>query len=436
MRYSLYLLILALVVGESPAFAQQSGKTVRKHRQEVEDPVFTPALRQAEAAMDRKDYPAAEKDLLTVVDKNPQNYRAWFDLGFIYNETGRTPQAIEAYRKSTEANPQIFESTLNLGILLARSNSPDAEKYLLAATKLKPSGKAEEGWYRAWLSLGEVLRDKKPTEAIEAFQNAGKLKPTDAEPHLSAGLLLEQQQRFADAALEYRRASELDPNSTEAWAGMVNAYSKLGQFAEAEQPLRKYISLNPNNATAHVQLGRLLLAQKKSDEAAAEFEKGLQAKPGDLEAQKEIIGIYIGQKLYKNAEPHLASALRANPNDPQLHHWYGLAMLGQKRPAEAQAALLNAAKLNPRSGEIYADLAIAASENKNYPLIIQALDARAKFLPELPATYYLRATAYDHLRAPKEAIANYKQFLAAADGKFPNEEWKARQRILAIEPKK
>ena len=55
-------------------------------------------------------------------------------------------------------------------------------------------------------------------------------------------------------------------------------------------------------------------------------------------------------------------------------------------------------KLKPDFGEAYGDLAFAAGENKDYPLVIKALDARVKLLPENPVTYFLRASAYDHLR--------------------------------------
>ena len=49
--------------------------------------------------------------------------------------------------------------------------------------------------------------------------------------------------------------------------------------------------------------------------------------------------------------------------------------------------------------------------------------------------FFLRATAYDHLRDFKDASTNYHQFLEA-DGKFPDQEWQARHRLIAIEPKK
>jgi hypothetical protein len=98
--------------------------------------------------------------------------------------------------------------------------------------------------------------------------------------------------------------------------------------------------------------------------------------------------------------------------------------------------LVAAVKLKPDYGEAYGDLALAASANKNYVLTLQALDARAKYLPEVPGTYFLRATAFDSLRDYVHASENYHKFLSVAEGRFPDEEWKARHRLITIEPKK
>ena len=54
--------------------------------------------------------------------------------------------------------------------------------------------------------------------------------------------------------------------------------------------------------------------------------------------------------------------------------------------------------------------------------------------PNSPSSYFLRATCYDHLRQFAQAVENYKAFLAVSNGQFPDEEWKARHRLIAIEP--
>lgn len=435
-RLSIFLLpVLAMAVSPGQAQTISSHTTVR-HHQEADDSGYVRELGQAEDSISKKDYGSAEKTLLEVTGKDANNYRAWFDLAFVYNATGRQPEAIEAYRKSVAANPQIFESALNLGIMLARAGDPEAEKYLRAATQLKPSSQENEGWYRAWMMLGEVLEKSKPQDAVEAFQNAAKLEPKEAEPHFDAGRLLEETKQYPQAAAEFQKAAELEPKSTEALAGVVNANSKAGQFGAAEASLRKLIGLEPTNAVAHVQLGRVLAAQKKWDEASAELEKGLKLQPGDLEAERQLASIYLDQNKFDEAAPHIEIALKAAPSDPELHHWMGQVYLTQKKFSEAQTELITALKLKPDLGPAYGDLAFVAEQNKNYVLVVKALDARAQFLPEIPMTYFLRATAYDHLEDPKQAAANYHKFLEVADGRFPDQEWQAKHRLIAIEPKK
>jgi len=61
---------------------------------------------------------------------------------------------------------------------------------------------------------------------------------------------------------------------------------------------------------------------------------------------------------------------------------------------------------------------------------------RSKYLPEVPSTYFLWATAYDTLHQKVEAATYYHHFLDAAAGKYPNQEWQARQRLLMLETKK
>src|SRR5205807_5643177 len=139
-----------------------------------------------------KDYAAAESLLKKVVLQEDGNYRAWFDLGYVYTATNRRDDAIGAYRKSVGAKPDVFESNLNLGLLLAQNSDPEAEQYLRAATKLKPTAHPDAGLERAWLSLGQVLQPTKSQEARDAFAQAAKLQPRDPEPHLSAGALLEE----------------------------------------------------------------------------------------------------------------------------------------------------------------------------------------------------------------------------------------------------
>jgi tetratricopeptide (TPR) repeat protein len=107
----------------------------------------------------------------------------------------------------------------------------------------------------------------------------------------------------------------------------------------------------------------------------------------------------------------------------------------EKKFEESQKELIAAINLKPDMGDAYGNLAIDAAANKNYTLALRALDDRAKYLPETSGTYFLRATTFDNLKVVPKAVEYYQKFLAADDGKFPDQEWQARHRLIALDPK-
>src|SRR5438876_2486110 len=428
------MLALTLFSGRLPA--QSTSKTVPHHKVAETESSSSAQLTQAETAIEKKDYAGAEPLLKRVTTSDPTNYLAWFDLGFVYSALGKTDDSIAAYRKSVSAKPDVFESNLNLGLMLAKTGQPDAEQFLRTATKLKPSAHVEEGQVRAWLSLGKVLEVAKPDEAIEAYRQASTLQPKDPEPHLSAGELLEKQERVTDAEQEYKEVLALDPSSADALAGLANIYMRAQRYSEADDVLRKLLAVRPDDAGAHMQLGRILAIAGHNEDAIGELQTALKLAPDDADVQRDLAEVYVSGDKFDEAEKQYRSLSTAKPRDPELHARLGQALMKQHKVPEAQQELLAAVQLKPYFGDAYDNLAVAANENKNYELAIKALEARAKFVPENPGSYFLRATSYDHLRDYKRAAENYHKFLEVAEGKFPDQEWQARHRLIAIEPKK
>jgi tetratricopeptide (TPR) repeat protein len=430
-------LLCGLLAVVAPLSAQtSSSKTVRHHRVAVEDQAQPTEVAQAESALEKKDYATAEPLLKKVVGAQPANYQAWFDLGFLYSALGKNDESIAAYRRSVASKPDIFESNLNLGLMLAKTRQPGAEEFLKTATRLKPEGHADEGHARAWLGLARLLEDTDPDQALEAYRQAAALRPRDPEPRLSAGALLEKENKFADAEEQYKQALVLDPASQDALIGLANVYMRGQRFPEAEEYLRKVVSQRPSESAPHIQLGRVLAADQKYEEAIAELQAGLKIASNDTSAQRDLADVYVDAGKYSDAEALYRSLLSTHSEDAELHHKLGQALMKQKKFPAAEQEFLTAVKLKRDWGLAYGDLAVAADETHDYPLAIKALDMRAKYLPEIPVGYFLRATAYDHLRDYRQAAANYHLFLQVANGKYPDQEWQARHRLITIEPKK
>jgi tetratricopeptide (TPR) repeat protein len=421
------------------------------------------AIARAEEAMDQQQWPAAEAILRKLVSTNAKDARAWFDLGYVMHAQKNYPEAIAAYRGAVAAQPQSFESNLNLGLMLAHEKQPDAATYLEAATRLKPTtDHPRESLARAWSALATALPEapepQAPNRVLDCWRQAVELAPGNASYRLAYGEALEKStaapadasgnaaanagaaadatanQNIAAAESQFRKAAELAPASTDGLVALGNLLMRARRLPEAEDTLRRLLALAPRDETAHLQLGRVLSAEQKDAEATQELQKALALRADDWDALRELAFVQERSKQFAAAEISYRTLLANSGNSAELHNGLASVLLRQLKYAEAQSEFITCVRLKPDWGEAYGQLALAASGNKDYALAIKALDARKKLLPDSPSSYFLRATCYDHLRHYVEAVENYKAFLAASNGQFPDDEWKARHRLIAIEP--
>jgi tetratricopeptide (TPR) repeat protein len=390
------------------------------------------ALKDAESLLQKQQYFQAEEKLQVLIAAQSENPQAWFDLGFAQSHLGKTTEAIASYKKATQLSPKWFEAQQNLGLTLAKSGDfTAAAAALKTAVTLKPTIGGQQALAAAWLSLAQVTEQSQPLDALAAYQKAAELDPTNTEAQLGAAHLAERSGNSAAAEQQYLKLAVAGNNDS--IERLISLYLKQKRFVDAEIWLHKYIAGNPRNTAAQLQLGKLLAAEGKTQEAIAALEPLYKASP-DPNLARDLASLYLETKQYPAAADLLRPLIAQSPTDAQLHLDYGTALMHQLKYPEAQPVLLKAVQLNPKLVEAYSDLAYAAEQNKNYELTIRVLDARGKLQPETPATYFLRATAYDNLRMYKPAAANYKLILGVAGGKFPDQEFQARHRLKAILP--
>ena len=113
----------------------------------------------------------------------------------------------------------------------------------------------------------------------------------EAEEHFSAGVQLQNQDRWEEAIAEYDEAIRLDPQNTDAYSNRGFAYFKLDQFEQAIQDYGEAIRLDPRNPMIYANRGVMYGFVDKNDEAIVDFEKviSLTDSPEQAEAAKKLI---------------------------------------------------------------------------------------------------------------------------------------------------
>src|SRR5437763_7012727 len=200
--------VVLLASLSAAAVQQDTHQTVRHHAAAQQTPSAASALLdQAEALLANGDYSSAQPLLEKAAVKDPKSYQAWYDLGYCEQALNHNSEALSAYKKSLEISPKIFETNLNLGLLLANSGERDqAISYLRTATELQPASHPERGKQHAWLALGKLQLSSKPEDAEQALAEAAKLNPADPEPHMLLGDLSQNANKLELAKMEYPRA--------------------------------------------------------------------------------------------------------------------------------------------------------------------------------------------------------------------------------------
>jgi tetratricopeptide (TPR) repeat protein len=389
----------------------------------------------AEAAIVKSDWKAAEAKLGLWLAAHPTDARALFDAGYVADAQNLLDDAVALYKRAVEANPQSFEAHAELGLLLARQNKfADARPQLVTATQLDPGDAGAAAKARAWRAMAEIDRAIDPAKASEDLLEALKLSPETPADTLLAASLAEQTGQYDAAEQAYRRILAGDPKSAPANAGLAHLLIAHKQYPEAETFLRTALAQSPADPALTAQLATVLAAQDKA-EALPLLQKLHDAHPKDAAITRMLAEVLAEAGDAVGSDHLYVALLAASPQDPALLVAHGQNLIRQLKYAEAFAAFDKATRLDPSNTDGWSGLAFAASKT-NQPLItIQALTMRAKSLPELPSTYFLWATAYDALHQKANAATYYHHFLTASAGKFPDQEWQARQRLLVLEKK-
>jgi len=438
LRFIFFVLLIASAVG----FAQNTAQNPEKQAPataSASQPI-SEQVAEAEAAIVQSDWKAAEAKLDAWLAAHPADARALFDAGYVADAQNRLDDAAVLYRRSVDANPQSFEAHLSLGLLLARMGKlAEARPELAAATALDPGDAGPVVKARAWRALAEIDRPGPgkaggAAAASNDLLEALKLSPETPADTLLAASLAEEAGQFDAAEKAYHRVLARDPKSAPAYAGLAHLLIARKQYPEAETLLRAALENAPDDPALTAQLAAVLAAQDKA-EALPLIQKLHDAHPGDADVTRMLAEVLAVAGDAAGSDHLYAGLLTAKPNDPVLLIGHGQNLIRQLKYAEAFAAFDKATQLDPANPDGWSGLAFAASRTNQPSITLHALTIRSKYLPEIPSTYFLWATAYDTLHQKTAAASYYHQFLKSSAGKFPDQEWQARQRLILLEKK-
>lgn len=375
-------------------------------------------------ALDRQDYQQAQQIFSKLTAADPKDYSALFNLALAETGLNQPEAAAEDYKQVLALKPGLYEAELNLGILYLREHkAADAMPLLREAAKQKPQQSRPERY------LGDsLLATGDFAGAAEAYRATLSLDPKMAAAELGLGQSLEREGKLDDALPHYKQAAALDANLKSYELELAVAFSKADRSDNAIALLKDF----PNDPGAREELGRLYLESSRAADAVPEFQAAVELSPTPAN-QLALASAYLKNNQPDLAAPILEKALAANPNDYDLRMAVGRIHRDKRDFRAAANEFLTAAKLKPDSVEAWNEAASVLVLAELYPQALAALDKIHSLNADSAGDYYYRAIVLDKLHQIKPALASYQRFLAMSQGKFPDQEFIARQRSRILE---
>ena len=396
-------------------------------------------LSEAENAIALEDYTKAlsllNKAVASEPADSPEGARALYDRGYVEQAQHQLAAAEADYRKAASIDPKQFESHAALGRILAQQEQwSQARHELELAVTLQPaSGDPRQAVASVARTLAHVDAEMHDSAAAsDALLTALKLTPEQTDDTFLTAQLAEEQNNYPGAEQEYRKILAADPKSIPAAEGLGHVLLREGKFSEAETALHPALVQEPNDPTLLAESAAALAGQGNAQAAIPQLEAMHQQNPNQSAITRMLADLLSSTGEAAKAEPLYQQLLTDDPKNPDLLTAVGNNFLHEKKWAQAVQTFQESLHIRPAQADAWSGLAFAASENRQYPLVLAALDQRAQYLSDGPATLFLRATAFDNLHHTREAILYYQKFLGEAQDHYPEEQEEARQRLNAL----
>lgn len=228
---------------------------------------------------------------------------------------------------------------------------------------------------------GIAEREGRPLEAVNEYERAAELEPT--EPHVfvwGAELLLHR--AFEPASEVFSKGHVLYPGSVRILLGLAVASYSRGLNEQASRLFLEACDYDPKNPTPYLFLGRLQESEKVDPAGWTERLKRF----ASLHAENALAHYYYAVSLRKQADPH------------------------RDESAEIEAELRKAIELDPHLGNAYLQLGVLYSEQKKYPQAISEFQKAIEATPLPDEAHYRLAQAYRQIGEAEKARSEIDLF--------------------------
>lgn len=216
-----------------------------------------------------------------IVRQRPDMAVSLTHLAFLYNEAGDHAGAVHAGRRALDLNPAAPDVASLLGAYLTEAGLAKE-----AVARLEPYARSPQPDIDVLIAYGVALASSgRAGEALDAFERARALDPTNGLPDVDIGMLHLMAGEKDRATAAFATALAIDPALARAHNGLGVIAAQGGAYGEATAHWKQAVALDPHDHQTLYNLGDVLIRLGRLSEGQAYWEQYLTEAPPGLDVQ-------------------------------------------------------------------------------------------------------------------------------------------------------
>lgn len=223
----------------------------------------------------------------------------------------KTPSSGLAFWKGSDSS--VASSTPDVGsqkygsLAQEFGGAPTGGKGLGGTAQPADEGMLESSWNKTTSAIASAFTYKPKVETDDPTSLSAKPVKVGAAVYVSAGRLMEEQGKLAEAQVQYERAVETQPNDLIALISLARLHDRQGQKSQALEVYHRAAKAHPGNALVHNDVGLFFARQKQWQPAADSLAKAIVLQPANAKYRNNLATILVELDKPEEALSQLAA---------------------------------------------------------------------------------------------------------------------------------
>ena len=235
--------------------------------------------------------------LQLVLEDDPMNEEALYKICFWTDFTGRNEESISLHKRIIDEQPYNALAWFNLAAayqgLKLHEKAIDAYQFAIVI---------DEKFDYAYRNMGDAyLRIRKYKEAIEALEKVLELSRPEDVIYEAIGHCYHRMKNYAQARFHYKKAVHLNSDDSRLYQKIAATYMQEGQWQQAIKQLENALRIHKHINEYYILLGECYMHLNQFKEAAVYFGTVVKNKPKQIAGWESLIKCLVANEQFSLA---------------------------------------------------------------------------------------------------------------------------------------